>query len=130
MALPVNRPLHEWNLDCHMKDTTTSGVDRCVAYTAAPFRGRVVRVYAALYANLSGTASVITTKIGSTTLSGCTISLTTSGVSTPTGYVFSATPTDSSVTYFNEGDVISFTSDGAAGDATNAATCTAILRRV
>jgi hypothetical protein len=127
MALPVNRPLQEWNLDVHLADITTSGAT-ADAYVPCPFRGRLVRVYASQYVHASGGACVISTAINGTAISGASMTFAvTTGLP---GFVYSATPTDSSVTHFNEGDVIRFRSSGAATDGTVPATFTAVVRRV
>ena len=127
MALPVNRPLQEWNLNVHLADVTTSGAT-AICYTPTPFRGKVTRVYAAQYLGASGGAAVVTTAINGTAITGGTLTFSvTSGLA---GLVYSATPTADSTTYFNEGDVISFSSDGAPTNATVAANFTAVVRRI
>lgn len=127
MALPANRPLTEWNLDVHLADITTSGAT-AVCYVPAPFRGRITRVYAAQYNTATGGAAIITTAINGVTVSGCTMTFSvTSGLA---GNVYTGVPTDRSVTHFNEGDAISFTSDGAPTNGTVPATFTAVVRRV
>ena len=127
MALPVNQPLTEWNLNAHLADVTTSG-GTAICYTPAPFQGRVTRVYATQYLGASGGTAAITTAINGTTISGCSMLFAvTTGLA---GFVYSATPTDRAQTHFSEGDVISFLSDGAPTDATVPATFTAVVRRV
>lgn len=127
MALPVNRGLQEWNLNVHLADITTSGAT-AVCFVPTPFRGKIVRVYAAQYNTATGGAAAITTAINGTAVTGATMTFsTTSGLP---GNVYSATPTADSTCYFNEGDVISFTSDGAPTDATVAANFTAVVRRI
>jgi hypothetical protein len=129
MPVPVNRPLQEWNLDCHIASASVSGATAGVAYVPTPFRGRLVRAYMCHYTTVSGgTANTVTVSINGTSVSGALISATTSA--NPLGYVYSATPTDHAKTYFNEGDVIGFAVDGGGADVTNPTTFTAVVRRV
>jgi len=62
MALPVNRPLKEWNLDTHLANITTSGAT-AVCFTPVPFTGVVTRVYGAQYAVVSGGASIVSAAV-------------------------------------------------------------------
>ena len=134
MPLPINRPLQEYNLECHLADITTSG-GTAVAFTPVPTRGVITRVYAAQYNTATGGAAIITVakKDGQTgntvTVSGCEMTFsTTSGQA---GRVYSAVPSHplGSAAAVSEGDVLSFTSNGAPTDATVPATFTAIIRR-
>lgn len=128
MALPVNRPLQEWNIDFHLADVTTSGTEACAAFAPAPFKGKIVRVYSTQYTGASGAATVINTNINGTAVTGASMTwTTTTGLA---GKVYSATPTADATTYFNEGDVIGMTSTGASDDGTVAVTLTAVVRRV
>ena len=136
MALPVNRPLQEIALSAHLKDVTTSGAELCATYIPAPFRGRIERVYATLYATATGTASNITvTKRDAisgltVTVSGLTMALATaSGVA---GQTFTASPAHplGVPASISEGNSIGFISDGAGADATVPCHFTAVLRRI
>ena len=62
MALPVNRPLKEWNLDTPFANITTSGAT-AVCFTPVPFIGVVTRVYGAQYAVVSGGASIVSAAV-------------------------------------------------------------------
>ena len=125
MAMPNRNGLEMVHLNCHSLDITTSGVDRCYSAVYAPVRGKLVRVKAAAYTDVSGTASAVVVKIGTVTVSGATLSFV-SGIAA--GACYSASTTNSPLV--QQGDIISFNSDGAGANETAACTFQVSLRRV
>jgi hypothetical protein len=107
MALTVNHPtLKEVRLTSYSPSVGASPV---VAYTTAPFRGKIVKFGAVLGGTLTGDATV-TLSIGGTNVTG-TLTLTASG--SAGGSVFTATPTAANTC--NEDDAVAFTSASGTG---------------
>ena len=125
MALPNRNGLDMWHFNCHSLDITTSGADRCYAAFKSPTRGRLVRVKATAYTDVSGTASAVTVKINSTSVSGATLSFV-SGIAA--GGLYSATTTNSPLV--QQGDIISFNSNGAGANETAACTFQCSIRKI
>lgn len=122
----INRNgLDNWHFYTHSLDVTTSGADRCYAAFRSPIRGRLLRVKACCYNTVSGTADVITVKIGSTTVSGATFSFV-SGIAA--GACYQANATNSPLV--QQGDIISFNSDGAGANETAPTTFMATIRKI
>ncbi len=126
MALPLRNGLEMVHLQAFSVDVTTSGADRCYAGIVSPVRGRLVRVKAVPYGTTSGTANAITVKIGTVTVSGASLSFTSGSASA--GVLLSATTTNFPIV--QQGDVISFNSDGAGTDATVGTMFQASIRRI
>lgn len=109
MALTTNHPLlKEVRVYCHLAD----GAAVTTAYTVSPIRGKIVKVQAVAGAVVDSDRT-ITTSIGATAITGGAITQTASG--SAAGDVSSATPTAANAV--NEGDTISFASDGAGSTA-------------
>ena len=124
MALPLRNGLDMWHFYTHSLDITTSGADRCYAAFRSPVRGKLVRVKATAYTDVSGTASAVTVKINTTSVSGTTLSFV-SGIAA--GAAYQATSTNSPLVQM--GDIISFNSDGAGANETAACTFMASIRK-
>lgn len=126
MALPNRNGLEMVHLNAHSLDVTTSGADRCYAAIVSPVRGRLVRYKATCYTTTSGTADAITVKIGTTTVSGV------DGMSFVSGHAagFCYTDVTKNSPIVQQGDIISFNSDGAGTNATVACCFQATLRRI
>lgn len=129
MAYPVNRPLSEWALTAHLADITTSG-GTAVAYMPVPFRGRLTRVYRTQYDTASGGAAVVTVAINGVAVNGAALTFSTTTGQAGRVYASGDLAAVGTNTGVSEGDVISFTSDGAPTDGTVAANFTAVLRRM
>lgn len=117
MSLPVNHPLNDVTLYAY---SSSIGATPIVAYVRVPFRCKVLQVGVVQNGSVTGT-STVTTKIGSTAITGGAISVTGGSA----GSNFSATPT--AANRANEDDVISFTPAGATGTVTGA--CYAVVRK-
>jgi len=129
MALPVNRPLKEWNLDTHLANITTSGAT-AVCFTPVPFIVVVTRVYGAQYAVVSGGASIVSATVnGGTPFATMTFTSGTAAGQVVTPVLGTDTMVPAQGVPVVEGDVISFGSDGGSADGTVACTFTAVLRR-
>lgn len=92
-------------LSVDMTDVSAAGT----VYLPSPVAGVISKVYVIIANAITGADSVITTKIGSTAVTGGAVTLTQSG--SASGSVFSATPTANNAVV--AGDNINFTSDGA-----------------
>jgi hypothetical protein len=125
MAYPNRNGLEMMHFNMHSLDVTTSGADRCFGAFKSPIRGRLVRLKATPYFTTSGTADVVTVKIGSVTVSGATVSFV-SG--TAAGVAYSADSTNSPIVH--QGDIVSVLSNGAGTDGTVACTLQVSIRRI
>lgn len=129
MALPRTNTLKEVNLDCHLASVTVSGAT-AAAYVPMPFEGRIVRLYGAQGASVSGSPTTVTvSKIdpnGTAQTIGTIVMAT--GASRA-GYVTQSADISALGVGAAEGDVIRFLSDGASDDVTVASTFTAVVKR-
>lgn len=122
MPLPSNRPLNEVYITGQMADLATAN---STAYLVATHRGRVKRAYTIIANAITTANGSVAVKVNGTTVG--TITVTQSGSaagdvdSVYLGYQGTAN-------FVNEGDVISFVSDGAA-DTTTITRCTAVIER-
>lgn len=108
MALPVNHPLNEVQLDTY---SSSIGATPTVGYVRSPYRGKILKVGCIQSGAVTGT-STIATAINGTAITGGSIAVTAGSA----GTLFSATPT--AAQRVNEDDVISFTPSGATGTVT------------
>jgi hypothetical protein len=121
MALPVNRPHNEVAVSTHMADVSAASS----AYAVATHRGRIKRAYTVLATTLTGAAANVTVHVrGGSSIGTIEIAAeSTAGTvdSKELGY-------QGTSNFVNEGDLITFTSDG--GSSTTSVTrCTAIIER-
>lgn len=102
MALPVNYPINEMVVQAAMADISTAGS----AYTVAPRRGTIARVYSVIDTAITVADATWTMKINGTAVTG--VSVTVAFTSAAAGDI------DSAITSIpvNEGDLIEFVSDG------------------
>lgn len=105
MALANNRPLNVIRVFAHMADSSTAGS----AFTAAPCRGRIVKLGSVINAAVTTADTAITSKINGAAITGggWTIAFT----SAAAGDVDTAIPSGANAV--NEDDKIEFASDGA-----------------
>ena len=123
MALPVNRPANEVNVTGLMTDLATVN---STAYMVATHRGRLVRAYTVITNAITTADAAVAVKINGGTAVG-TITVTQSG--SAAGDVDSvAMAAIGTASYVNEGDLVTFVSDGAA-DTTCITRCHAVIRR-
>lgn len=110
MALTQNKPLHEETAHCHSASIASTPV---AAYTRAPVRGKIVKVWSISGDAITVADCTVTTAINGTEITGGAITV--ANASSAAGDYDEATPTGAN--YVNEGDVISFTPAGATGTA-------------
>lgn len=122
MALPSNRPLNEVYITGQMADLATAD---STAYLVATHRGRVKRAYTIIANAITTANGSVAVKINGTTVGTITVTQSSSAAgdvdTVYLGYQGTAN-------FVNEGDVISFVSDGAA-DTTTITRCTAVIER-
>ena len=122
MALTVNHPmLKETRIYGRISDSAAAST---ACYIPVPLRGKVVKVVVVGDAAVDSDR-IITTAIGTgagTAITGGAITMTASG--SAAGSIFTATPTGANDV--NEGDVISFITDGA-GSTACGTTCVATI---
>jgi hypothetical protein len=122
MALPSNRPANEVVITGHMPDLATAS---STAYLAATHRGRLKRAYTIIHNSITTANGSVAVKVNGTTVG--TITVTQSGSAAGDvdtvylGYQGTAN-------FVNEGDLITFVSDGAA-DTTTITRCSAVIER-
>jgi hypothetical protein len=123
MALPVNRPFSEIPISTHMADLSTASD----AYIVATHRGRLKRCYTVIHNSITTANATVTIKVNGTS-TGKTITVATSGSaagdvdSVDLGYM-------GTTNFVNEGDLITFSSDGGC-DTTCITRCVAVIDRV
>jgi hypothetical protein len=122
MALPVNRPDTEINISTHMADVSAVGT----AYAVATHRGRLKRAYTVIATTLTGAAANVTVHING----GSSIGTIAIGAESVGGTVDSKDfGYQGTSNFVNEGDLITFVSDG--GSSTTSVTrCVAVIDRV
>ena len=120
MALPELAPLTRRYICVHMTDLSTASS----AFVAAPFRGRIVKLWSSIYAATTTANATVTVEINGTAVTGMTLTVTQSG--SAAGDVDSTTPTGKSTTYFNEGDTLEIITNGSS-DTTCAVTFVLVL---
>jgi hypothetical protein len=123
MPVPQNRPVSEVAVVGHMADLSSAS---STAYLVATHRGRLVRAYT-IIANATTTGdAAVTVKVRGTTVGTITVTQDESAA----GDVDSAADLSpiGTATYVNEGDLITFVSDGGS-DTTTITRCTAVIRR-
>lgn len=109
VAIPQNHPmLKEFRVHAYLAD----GAAVTTAYTSAPMRGKIIKVEAIAGAVVDSDR-VITTAINGTAVTGGAITMVASG--SAAGDRTSVVPT--AANFVNEGDGISFASDGAGSTA-------------
>lgn len=108
MALPVNYPISTERHNCH---SASIGASAASAYTAARFRGRIVKFGGVTGGVITTADAVVTVKVNGTTIG--TFTITVSGAAA--GQHFSGLPTTVALSAVNVDDVISFTPAGASG---------------
>lgn len=108
MALPVNHPLTEEQIECH---SASIGGTPAAAYVRVPFRGKVVKVGMVTGGVITSADCSVAVAVNGTAVTGATLTATVA--SAAAGQHFSATPSGANTV--NEDDVISFTPSGASG---------------
>ncbi|HEX5509838.1 MAG TPA: hypothetical protein VFX37_15160 [Pseudolabrys sp.] len=104
MSLPDNYPLNQRRVYAYMADISTAGS----AFSAAPFRGRIVKMGSVIYNAITVADAGITSKIAGTSITGGGWTIAESG--SAAGDVDTALPT--AAYDVNEDDPIEFISDG------------------
>jgi hypothetical protein len=107
MALPEIKPVTRKWAWAYMADVSADAS----AYTVSPCRGRIVSARSVLYGQISGADAGIQVAINGTSVTGLALVIANSG--SAAGDMDVAYPTALSTTYVNEGDTITFDSDGA-----------------
>jgi hypothetical protein len=132
MALPVNRPYSEISISTHMADLSTASS----AYIVAPFRGRLKRAWTVITNAVTTANATVLVKVHRINSSGITQTGTTVGTITVATSGSAAGDVDSieigykgTDNFVNEGDLISFVTDGGC-DTTCVTRCHAIIDRV
>ena len=114
------RTLNDYFLECHLDDVSTAGTVR----VAVPDGGRVIKITSVLGGTISGANAGITAKVGTTNMTGGTITITHSG--SAAGTIDTCEPTGANSVV--EGDFIAIASDGAS-TGTHSAHFTIVIRR-
>jgi hypothetical protein len=123
MALPVNRSLKDYTLNCFTPSIATSPT---AAQLVVPFSGRIVKTYGVSYGTTTGTTAVAVAVNGGTAISSAALSIAAGGA----GVEVEATPStsDFNACQVKDGDVISFTPSGGTGSSIGG-TFHALIRR-
>lgn len=111
MALTVNHPLLK---EIRVYTTHVDTGSALSAATISPIRGKIVKLESVVHAAIGTANNAITCAINGTAITGGTLTQLTA--SSAIGDVVSAVPTGANLV--NEGDVISFASDGAGTNVT------------
>ena len=109
MPLPSNHPtLKEAQVECY---SASIGASPAVAYTRAPFRGRIVKFSAVTGGTITTADCTVTVAVNGSTIG--TFTITVAGAAA--GQLFSGAPSTFANQAVNEDDVINFTPAGASG---------------
>jgi transketolase C-terminal domain/subunit len=122
MAYPVNRPISEIAIVGHMADLATAN---STAYIVATHRGRLVRAYSIIANAITTADATITVNVNGTEVGEIVVTQSGSAAGDVDSATFNALST---ANYVNEGDLITFVSDGEA-DTTTITRCTAVIDR-
>ena len=122
MPLAVNRPISEIAIVGQMADLATEG---STAYLVATHRGRLVRAYSIIANAITSGDGGISVKVRDAEVGTIAVTQSGSAAGDVDSVELSALGT---ANYVNEGDLISFVSDGNA-DTTCITRCTAVIRR-
>jgi hypothetical protein len=122
MAYPVNRPIHEIAVYAEMADISTAGD----TYAVATHRGRIKRAYSVIGAAITGADCTWTIKVRTgSALRTATVANTSSAAgdvdSVELGYM-------GTENFVNEGDLITFTSNGESSTTSLTRFCAVIER--
>jgi hypothetical protein len=122
MPLPSNRPINEAYVVGHMADLSTASD---TAYLVATHRGRFKRAYT-IIANAITTANAsVAVKVNGTTVGTITVATASSAAGDVDTVYLGYQGTSN---FVNEGDLITFVSDGGS-DTTTITRCTAVIER-
>lgn len=110
MALTVNRPLNIIRVSTYLADSGTASS----SYTAAPCRGKIIKLGSVVHAAVGTANNVLTSAINGTAITHATWTQLTSG--SAAGDVSEVEPTAANLVA--AGDTIKFTSDGAGSNTT------------
>jgi hypothetical protein len=108
MALPLNHPLDEQRFHA---TTTSIGGTPVACYTAAPYRGRIVKITACDQGAITTADCTMTVAVNGTTVSALGFTVPLAGAAA--GRVTTYTPT--SPVFVNEDDYLTVTPSGASG---------------
>lgn len=122
MALPSNRPLNEVYITGHMADLATASD---TAYLVATHRGRLKRAYSVIANAITTANGSISVKVRGATVGTITVTQSSSAAGDVDTVYLGYQGTNN---FVNEGDLITFVSDGAA-DTTTITRCTAVIER-
>ena len=122
MALPINRPINEVPIVGHMADLSTAS---STAYLVATHRGRLVRAFTIIANAITSADGAVLVKINGATVGTITVTQSGSAAGDVDSVELAAIGT---ANYVNEGDLITFVSDGNA-DTACITRCTAVIRR-
>jgi hypothetical protein len=122
MALPSNRPFNEAVIVGHMADLATASD---TAYLVATHRGRFKRAYTIIANAITTANATVSVKVNGTTIGTITIATSGSAAGDVDTVYLGYQGTSN---FVNEGDLITFVSDGAA-DTTTITRCTAVIER-
>jgi hypothetical protein len=122
MALPSNRPANEVVITGHMADLATAS---STAYLAATHRGRLKRAYTIIHNSTTTADGTVSVKVNGTTIGTITVTQSGSAAGDVDTKYFGYQGT---ANFVNEGDLITFVSDGAA-DTTTITRCSAVIER-
>jgi len=114
------RTLNDYFLECHLDDVSTASTVR----VAVPDGGRVIKITSVLGGTISGANAGITAKVGTTNMTGGTITIAHSG--SAAGDIDTCEPT--SANNVVEGDFIAIATNGAS-TGTHSAHFTIVVRR-
>jgi hypothetical protein len=124
MANPHTPHQGDVSITAHMPDFTTGTP---IAYLCAPVTGRITMATAVPMGSASGSQSTLTLKISGTTVTGATLLLSNTVGTSTTKDLYGLIDHKGNV---NEGDSITFTSDGASNDGTVACTVGVMIRPI
>jgi hypothetical protein len=122
MALPANRPVNEAYIVGHMADLATAS---STAYLAATHRGRLKRAFTIIANSITTANGSVAVKVNGTTVGTITVTQSGSAAGDVDTVYLGYQGTSN---FVNEGDLITFVSDGAA-DTTTITRCTAVIER-
>jgi hypothetical protein len=122
MALPANRPLNEVYVVGNMADLATAS---STAYMVATHRGRLKRAYTIIANSITTANATVSVKVRGTEVGTITVTQSGSAAGDVDTKYLGYQGTNN---FVNEGDLITFVSDGAS-DTTTITRCTAVIER-
>lgn len=122
MPVPSNRPINEAIVVGHMADLATAD---STAYMVATHRGRLKRAYTVIANAITSANGSVAVKVRGTTVGTITVTQSGSAAGDVDTVYLGYQGTNN---FVNEGDLITFVSDGAA-NTTTITRCTAVIER-